>query len=621
MTDIISILDENFDVIKFKEELIQHKNVKILPLNYFSHKILEKNNLSHTLGDQYLSIEDKSLIDDKSIDITTNWYNHDLLKPFLMYHGINLGSLIELELFQYLLSIYRKIVSVIRIIEKENPKIIIASTNINEFIKFICNTKKIKIILLQNIKTDSMYFDTINIKYNLGPIPISVKLSRKNYLKIKNIFDNITKSLFIHNHLKYKKSILLLDFNPVSYQILLKELSKLDKNILLLNQRRPAIWNLKSMQIVRNSKCSMINLNDFEKYDHKKVKTEIIDLTDKLNKMFELNDVFETIFIFESNSLWDSIKNTFTKTCTSRFTESIRRIILLEHMIEKFDISVILEWAETGQEEKEIITVSKKKGISSVLLQHGMYPNSLTWNKFARFLAYFSHPFISDKQVIWGEITKNFALEHGHNEKNIIITGSPRHDEFFNFNKKIKNKGVILFATTSASGIFTEGSTTDVHIKFENFVREVCRVAKKLDKQLIIKPHPQPDTINNVLDLIKEIDNTIPVILETDLKELISSCELLITFNNSTIALESIILGKPTISLQIEKWAEESPIVKMNAVLSISKEQDIEVGITKMINDIDLINQINLNGKKFLEQYMSNQGHSSQSLAKILDVF
>ncbi len=601
--------------------MTRHKNVKIFSLNYFAHKILEKNSLSHELGDQYLTKEDKVLIDDKSIDITTNWYNQDLLKPFLVYQGVNLGSLIELELFQYLLSIYRKVVSIIRIIEKENPKIIIASANINEFLKTVCDIKNIKIILLQRLKTDSMYFDIVNVKYNIGPIPISIKLSRNNYFKIKNIFDNMTRSLLGmgSSNLKHQKSILLLDFNPVSYKTLLKELSKLDKNILLLNQRRPAIWNLKSMQIVRNSKCTMTNLNDFEKYGHDKMKIDMIDLTEKLNKMFELNDVFENIFIFDSYPLWNSIKSTFTKTCVSRFTESLRRMILLEHMFERFNISAVLEWAETGQEEKEILNISKKKKIHSVLLQHGMYPNSLTWNKFARFIAYFSYPFMSDKQAVWGELTKSFALNHAHDDKDILITGSPRHDEFFNFNKAIKNKGTILFATTSASGIFTEGSTSDVHIKFERFVREVCRVAKKLDKQIVIKPHPQPDSINNILDLIKEIDDKIPIILETDLKELISSCELLITFNNSTIALESIILNKPTISLQIEKWAEESQIVKMNAVLSITKEQDIEDGVTKMINDSDLKNQINLNSKKFLDLYLSNQGHASQTLAKILD--
>lgn len=621
MTDVISILDENLDVIQFKQELSGHKNTKIFALNYFAHKILENNEVCHELGDQCLSDDDKVLIDDKSINITTNWYNDHRLKPYLVYHDVNLGSLIELELFQYLLSIYRKAVSIIKIVEKENPKTVIASTNINEFLETFCKEKNIKTILLQKQKTDSMYFDVVNIKYNLGPFPISVALSRNNYLRLKNIVDGIAKLFFrseSYDKLKHKKSILLLDFNPVSYRTLLTELSKLDKNIVLLNQRRPAIWNIASLKVIKETKSIVLNLNSFEKSCQNTIIAETSILLEKLNKMFELNDVFVGLFALDSFDLWRSIKTTFFTTCMSRFSESLRRIILAEHLFDRFDMSVILEWAETGQEEKEIITLSKKKTIPSILLQHGMYPNSPTWNKFARFLAYFSYPFISDKQAVWGKLTKSFAVEHNHNEKDIVIVGSPRHDDFFNFKKTIKNKGTILFATTSASGIFTEGSTSDVHIKFENFVKEVCRVAKKLDKQLVIKPHPQPDSINNIIELIKKIDDKIPIILETDLKELISSCELLITFNNSTIALESIILGKPTISLQIEKWAEESQIAKMNAVLSITKEQDIEEGIKQIIYDNNLRHKISLNGKTFLDLYMSNQGSASSHLAKIL---
>lgn len=469
-----------------------------------------------------------------------------------------------------------------------------------------------------------MYFDTINIKYNIGPIPISIKISKDNYLKIKNIFDRLTKCIFGLNStssLKHQKSILLLDFNPVSYRNLLKELSKLDRNILLLNQRRPVIWNLKSMKIVRDTNCFVVNLNDFEKYEHDRIKIEMTGLVEKINKMFEINDVFEDIFIFNSYSLWSSIKNTFTRTCTSRFTESLRRMLLHEHLFERFSISAILEWAETAQEEKEILHFSKEKKIPSLLLQHGMLANSPPWDKFSRFLAHFSSSFISDKQAVWGELTKSYALMYNHHEENILISGSPRHDEFFLYNKSKKNNGTILFTTTGASAVFAEGSTSDVHIKFESFVREVCRVSKKLGKQLVIKPHPQPDSINNILELIKEIDDRIPIVLETDLKDLIHSCELLITFNNSTTALESIILNKPTISLQIEKWAEESQIAKMNAVLSITKEQHVEEGITKMLYDDDLRHKINLNGKTFLDFYMSNQGSASGSLAKILDSF
>ena len=93
MSNTISILDENFDVIKLKEETIRHKTVQTFALNYFAHKTLEKNGLEHELGDQYLTKEDKTFIDDKSIDITTNWYKQDLLKPFLMYRGVNLGKI------------------------------------------------------------------------------------------------------------------------------------------------------------------------------------------------------------------------------------------------------------------------------------------------------------------------------------------------------------------------------------------------------------------------------------------------------------------------------------------------------------------------------------------------
>ena len=80
--------------------------------------------------------------------------------------------------------------------------------------------------------------------------------------------------------------------------------------------------------------------------------------------------------------------------------------------------------------------------------------------------------------------------------------------------------------------------------------------------QLIVKPHPQPDFVNNIIELIQEIDPNIKIILDTNLVELIDSCDLLITFKNSTIALESLILNKPTISLQTEKWPEEMEIVK-----------------------------------------------------------
>jgi len=325
--------------------------------------------------------------------------------------------------------------------------------------------------------------------------------------------------------------------------------------------------------------------------------------------------------MIENYSIWNSIKDHFTKICNSRFYDSIERLMSLNQVFTKYDVSVILEWAETAPQEKEVIHVAKNLGIKSVLLQHAMSPNGEIWDNAGKFFSFFSGPLISDKQVVWGETTKNYAIQYRHNPNDIESLGSPRHDKFFQA-KKICNKGMILLATTGISEFFAETSTTNDYLKFNNFVQEVCRVVKNLkDKKLVIKPHPQPDFVNNIIDLIKDIDPQIEIVLDTDLVELINSCEILITFKNSTIALESMILNKPTISLQTDKWAEESEIAKKHGLVSISKIEDIEPTIHRILNDKSFKTDILKNSKNFLDKYFTNQGDASTNLTKFLEKF
>ena len=121
--------------------------------------------------------------------------------------------------------------------------------------------------------------------------------------------------------------------------------------------------------------------------------------------------------------------------------------------------------------------------------------------------------------------------------------------------------------------------------------------------------------------MLREIDPNVPIIYNADIVELINSAELVITFNNSTIALESLILEKPTIVLQTETWTEHEDIVKMGAVVSISNIDDIESNINNIIHNEEFRNLLLKNGKFFIQQYVSCGGKSSKTLAKILDQF
>jgi len=618
------IIVNNIDnVSQLNKIILQYPNSKIFSLNYFTHNKLFKNSIEHEIGDNYLTSIDKKIIDNQTIDTASNWYLNQNFKNFLMFDGINLASLIEMELFDYFSKVYKTALSIIRMIENKNPTTLIDMTDYGDLIQQICNAEKIDCIQIHDIKHTSTYFDKINIKHNIGSLPISITISKNNYKKIKNFVEKITKQFLklSQNFNSEKKSILLLDFNPIQYDLLLKELSNSDKNILLLNQRRPAVWNLQSFNIIRKLGNNIINLNDFGKKIENKMNLSIHQKKNELEKMWELNSIFEEIFMIENYSIWNSIKGHFTKICNSRFYDSIERLMLLNQVFTKYDISVILEWAETAPQEKEVIHVAKIFGIKSVLLQHALSPNGEIWDKAGKFFSFFSGSIISDKQVVWGETTKNHAIQNRHNPNNIESLGSPRHDKFFQ-TKKIHNKGIILFATTGLSEFFAETSTTNDYLKFNNFVREVCRVVKNLNnKKLVIKPHPQPDFVNNIIDLIKEIDPQIEIVLDTDLVELINSCEILITFKNSTIALESMILNKPTISLQTEKWAEESEIVKKHGVISISKIEDIEPMIHRILKDEAFKISTLKNSENFIQKYFSNRGKASNFLAEFLEKF
>jgi len=624
MVDKIFLIEDYDDLNKINNTISQCRDQSVFSLNYSTHIFLTNNKIIHEIGESYLSADDYRIIDDKVINTTLNWHADDLLKKILTFDNINLASSLEMEFIQFFTKIYLSILTTIRIIEKEKPREVYVATHINDFVKRLCDANDIKTIIFEEKENASLILDKINLKFNVFSIPISFHISRNKFLRIKKITETFVNRIFGFQPCfkNKKKCILLLDFNPTQYEILLTQLSKLDKQILLLNQRRPAIWNYKSLQIIKNSKCKILHLHQFEKKLKKKLDDELAIFEKNLSQIWTSDSIVHNIFLMEGVSFWNSIKIPFMEICNSRFKESIRRIILLNHLFQTLDISGILEWAETAQEEKETILVAKKYAIKSILLQHAMYPTPQILEPFGRFLSYFSYPVMSDKQAVWGKIMKQYAILHNYKENNVLLTGSPRHDAFFKYKNNENNEGIILLATSGATGIVAKYSTTLARLNYDKFTVEVIRILKTFtDKKLIVKlaPHQEHVGIANVIDLIKKIDPNIPIIINANLPDLISSCDVLITFNNSTIALESIIMDKPTASIQTEEWLENEEIVKNKAILSISKMSEIEKNLKKLVYDDEFKNQLKADAKLFLTNYLSNCGKASEILSKQLD--
>lgn len=618
----IILLDKNSNFSEFKNYLKKYPKAEIFPLDFFSHDLLRNEKIPHNIPDDLLNNDDYLKIDSFSRTLTSTWYQNKNLQNNLEFEKIPLGNLIELELYQYFMNIIIELFLSKRIIEKLEPELIITSAQINEFIIDYCKQKNLDHIDAPILKNESLVLENLNIKLNLGKFPISFKISRKRFHKLKsfndNFFFNISDVKFDNSKNK-KSSILFFEFNSENYDDLLNELSTIDKNILLLNTRRPVIWNFKTRRIILKNNCKVIDLNSYKNKIDKKINEDLNKFQKKFDEIWKHNSLFEEIFSFDSIPFWSSINKSFVNICNSRFSESISRIHLFKEFLSNSNISTILLWAETGQEEKELIYVAKILKIKIIWLQHAMAASENVFSESGKFISHLSHSSLSDKQLVWGEPAKSFGLSN-FPSNDIVVAGSPRHDKFFNSQNTTQKSDIVLFAPTKPSPLYSKSISINSSENFIRVFKDVLKIMKTFpDKKLIIKPHPTPAVFVDFKEIAKKIDPTVTFTYDSDLVKLISNCDLLITTNNSTIAIEAMMLQKPVISLQTEDSALEENIAKNNAILSLIDSKNLKNHLELIFSDQLYRKKLLENSNKFLKTFFANAGNSSKFLKTILD--
>jgi len=621
MVKKLVLVESKEDVEDLKQEM---EDSKIISFDFESHKLLKNYGINHTLVEEYLSKNDEELLDNKTVELTTGWYQHPEIKELLNFNKINLGSLLQIEIIWYFFQFLKRNLGIKRVIEKENPEEVSTSFLSNSTLQ-ICKSNKIKLNAQKSTKNSSLFFDSIEIPIRIKGKNIPLKISRKNFLKTKKLLATIINVLYDFKpkvkDLKNKKTVLLLDFNPVQYDKLLKLLSNSEKNIILLNQRRPAIWNYSSLQIVKKSKCKIIELSDFVDSElAKKIKKEKEMLKIQLEKLWKKDKIFEEIFSIDGYSFWSAMKENFISVTTNRFIETVERFLSLNALFDKIEVEHILEWAHVGLEDKLIISIANTRDIPNMFLQHGLYPQNKKFEKYYSILPIL--PSEKSKHIVWGKIMKKHLLNYGVNTNQIIELGSPRHDKFFKEKNEVKKTNIILL---TANGLFhnnCSGSDTRSFVKTEDFVKKIIEIMKRYpEKKLIIKLHPGKVSYD-IRPLIKEIDSSIQIFQNENISEVLKKCESVISLNFSTIILDAMICNIPVLVIlpEDQNFEDEIPL-KNGSVLYVNNINKLE----SSMNDF-LFNEISRNslikkGENFVKDYMSNTGNASQKLMEILEKY
>ena len=625
MTSNIVLIENISDFNSIPKQIIENKKFKKFTFNFDVHEFLETKNIEHEMADNMLNESERFQIFDKII-LFREWYSKIKSDDYKI-EGMNLLKMLDSQEFSSFLTpklIY--LMTIKQIIEKENPKKIITTTSLSKVARSIIKNDSIEIEVFKNEFKELMFWDRITIKFNVGKIPIKFNISKNSYVKIKTLFEKFLG--FIFNFWYYpknskKKSLVFLEFNPELFANIFKSLKNYDGDIILVNQRRSAVWGRTSLGFIRKFNCKILKIDNVKnKNEKEKISLLVTEYSKKIENLFNNHTFFESFFTINGISFWELIKETLSQKYSQRLFLYISMIQNVKNFYDNSDVRCIIHLNEIGETEKSFLEF--KKNIPSILLEHGFTERI---EKTKRYDILSDYPNFNDKIAVWGEFKKKYLIdEYGIDEKKIIVTGSPRHDNYFLSRKKKEHSDQItlLIAPNPISDV-SGFSSTDIKLRFKKTITEIINTVQESENiKIIVKLHPIQLKHNHEIQLIiKELDTTIPVLLWTSVINTINQADAVIVISpdipsTTTMLLESMILGKPTMNVFFDNQLPKFNHVKKNAVFTVLDDNNLKNNLKKFLSDRKFQDELVNNGDNFVMTTISNHKNASEKFASIL---
>ena len=610
---VILLIDSDFDLSKIKTIKKDFHCDKIISFDYDSHKNLHLENTKHEISDEFITQEETNEIQNHLYTFS-KWYDEKSLQKFFMVEGLNIGQLLQEQFIDYMIKFLKKFFEFKKIYEKFPDALFVSSGILYEISTiFSSNIQQVGINKVDNY---DFVHDKVRVDVNVGKNRINFSLSSSKYKKIKHFSEKFTQSLFEPKISSNSHNVLLVELSTEIYQKLLDESRNHDINLIQFGIRRPAIWNMETFKIIKNSKCGIVTPDSLIDSELKiKIQEQKNLITKQISDLYQQDEILSKYFSYEGYSFWLAIKPIIQKLFEKRIEQIARDIQTIKALFQKITIDTAIISSEIGITEQIVINESKKCGVKLALLQHGVYYDTKEAKE--KNLSQGLYPIKSDKFLIWGRVSENYLKNIDIIEpKKLKIIGHPKYDSWKSVSTD-NDSGAVLLALTGPEHMVIQGHQISNIKKFENYLEEICKAVSAMKKKLIIKTHPSFHVFD-FTDLIKKNSSDIEVISGGSIMELINSCDIIVATNHTTAILESYLLQRPVICLPIIDYNLGIPtLFDFNSDMNIPIEK-FQVTLEKLMRDNNFKNQIIRKQNQFVENYLANHGSSSKKLIEYI---
>ena len=609
--ETVVIFDNPSDYEKLLE-LKKNQELKIIVTNHPSYDVLKKNQVSCILSDTFLTEDERTLIQKTAFSLS-DWHNEPIVKKFLMYKDVNLGSLIQAEFINILVNFLKSFYELYKItLTYKNANFF--SSRINyKILKLFSNN--VSVLSQNSASIDFFPLDSLTYGFKIGTSTqnIELKLSKNTFSKLKSLSEKFSSYGVSRKRIaKKSKHILFTEINTMNYEQFFLQVKD---PFIVFNRRQPSIWNKKTLNLIKNSSCIIENENSLTSSELKKnMKNSMPLLNKNIESLFSNDQFFSVFFQIENNSFWNIFSQYFIKFFKKRTRENIYEIELAFALFEKYNFSSVVINNEVGPNEKIVAQLSKTRKIPIFLNQHGLIfdtKEALQMNMHHGII-----PQISDYSIVWGDIDYEYRKNIGVDKKTVFSIGSPIYDNFTNSVKPYNESDYVLLATSGP----TKENIFDLSIqtieKNIQTISAICNILTKLNKKLIIKIHPSPDEFDPT-ENVNIINPKIKIIKSGNISTLIKNAKFVIVINFSSVVLDCNLLNKPVILLKTKNYEYGTPSAFKNNSCINANIDDLEK-IMLRLDDNKFYNEMIENGRKSASKYLATTTNSSQRLYDLL---
>jgi hypothetical protein len=368
--------------------------------------------------------------------------------------------------------------------------------------------------------------------------------------------------------------------------------------------------------------CKILNPQNYLSSEEKsEIHTTSQKYLKEIEKFWKNEEIFSKLFVIEGCSFWRNIRGVLLKIYQHRLEDYITLIYFSKNILTKLNITCIVSLNVFGETEKIILSGNPK--IPSILLEHG-FTNYIP--EISMFDISNMYSLFKDKIAVWGNTQKNYLVsQHKIDISKILMSGSPRHDDFFNvtLNKKSSKTNLLIVPgmLDKTNAIYD----TDYFIRYEKLLDNLFSILKnKYDLDITVKLHPSLQKNNlYIKNYIQKIASDIRITQFSPILNDLRKCDFVINIHTelvpSTVLLEGMILKKPIMNITMVDELYNFEFLKDNAVLNVSDKSNFENDLHDFLSNESTQHKLVHNATKHVEKYLINPGIASKTLATMID--